>query len=69
MGVDSTTDKRTTALSTPMNVFWRVHPPLQPYFESNVEFTDEKQETGICGLSVETRSQLFLVVEAETIAP
>jgi len=32
LGVDSTTDKQTTALSTPMNVFWRCEPPFTPCF-------------------------------------
>jgi len=30
--VDSTTDKQTTALSTPMNVFWRCEPPITTCF-------------------------------------
>ena len=30
--IESTTDKQTTASSTPMNVFWRCDPPSQPCF-------------------------------------
>ena len=32
MGVDSTTDKQTTALSNPMNMLWRCDPPLYTMF-------------------------------------
>ena len=32
MGVDSTTDKQTTALSTPMNAFWRCESPYTTMF-------------------------------------
>ena len=32
MGVDNTTDKQTTALSTPMSVFWRCEPPFTTCF-------------------------------------
>jgi len=40
MGVDSADVCLSVVLSTPMNVIWRCEPPpLQPCFESNVEFT------------------------------
>jgi len=53
MGVDSAVVYLSVVLSTPMNVIWRICEPLlyNRVSSPTLSLRDDKQETGICGLS------------------